>query len=162
MARYAVAGCKIFIGGVLADQSTDFVAGDFSSQTWTEIKEWVTMGDLGDAAADIVSQIIGEARDKHAKGTRNAATMENVFNNDPLDAGQIVVVAAEKTPNSYAFKIELNDKPAVGASPKNSLRYFIALVNSAREGGGSANTTRPFNVSLQPNSNIVRVAASAS
>lgn len=162
MARYPVAGCKIYIGGALADQSSDFAAGDFSSQTWTEVKEWVTMGDLGDNAADVSSDIIGEQRTKHAKGTRDAGTMENVFNNDPLDAGQIAVIAAEKTPYSYAFKVELNDKPSVGASPKNSLRYFVALVNQAREGGGTANTNRPLNVTLQIVSNIVRVAASGS
>lgn len=161
MARYSVAGCKIFIGGVLADKSTDFVAADFTSQTWTEITEWVTMGDLGDASADITSQIINEKRDKHAKGTRNAAAMENTFNSDPADPGQIAVIAAEKMSDNYAFKVELNDKPAVGASPKNSLRYFIALVNTARETGGSANTNRMLSVSLQPNSNFVRVAASA-
>lgn len=161
MARYAVAGCKIYIGGVLADKSTDFVAADFTSQTWVEIKEWVTMGDSGDAAADITSQVISEARDKHAKGTRNAPVMEHVFNDDPLDTGQLAVIAAEKSANNYAFRIEYNDKPAVGASPKNSMRYFIALVNSARRVGGSANTNRTLAVSLQPNSNFVDVAASA-
>ncbi|MDF2797515.1 MAG: hypothetical protein K0R85_259 [Devosia sp.] len=161
MARYAVAGCKFFIGGAVADKGTDFVAADFTSQTWIEVGEWVTMGDMGDAAADITSQVVGEQRDKHAKGTRNAATMENVFNFDALDPGQIALIAAERSSNNFAFKIELNDKPAVGAAPKNSLRYFIALVNSARETGGGANTLRTLAVSLQPNSNFVRVAASA-
>jgi hypothetical protein len=161
MARYAVAGCKFFIGGAIADKTTDFVAADFTSQAWVEVKEWDTMGDLGDAAADIASQIIGEQRDKHAKGTRNAATMENVFNADPSDAGQTAIIAAEKTINNYAFKIELNDKPAVGAAPKNGQRLFIGLVNSARETGGGANTIRKLNVSIQPNSNIVSVAPSA-
>lgn len=161
MARYAVAGCKISIGGVLADKDTDFIASDFTSQTWTEINEWITMGDLGDEAADIASQIIGLARDKHAKGTRNAAQVVNVHNNDPANAGQIAVKAAEQTPFNYAFKVELNDKPAVGASPKNGLVYFIALVTGARHIGGGANVNRGLNVTLQPNSNFVEVAASA-
>ena len=57
--------------------------------------------------------------------------------------------------------MEFNDKPAVGASPKNSLRYFIALVMSATETGGQANTIRTLPVNLNPVSNVVRVAASA-
>jgi hypothetical protein len=161
MARYAVAGCKISIGGAVADKNTDFVAADFTSQTWVEIGEWVTMGDLGDAAATITSQIIGLARDKNSKGTRQAPAYEAVFNRDDTDPGQIAIRTAEKTNNNFAIKIEYNDKPAVGAAPKNSVEYFIALVSSARGVGGTANTNRTLAVSLLPNSNIVLVPASA-
>lgn len=163
MARYAVAGCKISIGPAVADKNVDFVVGDFTtgSPTYVEIGEWVTMGDLGDAAAIITSQIIGLGRDKNAKGTRAAPAYEAVFNRDDLDPGQIAVRAAEKTNSNYMIKIEYNDKPATGASPKNTIEYFIALVSGARAIGGTANTNRTLNVSLLPNSNIVTVPASA-
>ncbi|MGH9916723.1 MAG: hypothetical protein ACRD63_15715, partial [Pyrinomonadaceae bacterium] len=62
---------------------------------------------------------------------------------------------------NYPFKIELNDKPAVGAAPKNSLRYFMGLVTSAQEAGGAANTVQSLNSTVEINSNIVKVAASA-
>ncbi len=160
MARYAVKGCKFSIGGVLDDKSTDFVAADFTSQTWTEITEWVTMGDFGDEAADIVSQIIGEGRDKHAKGTRNAGQIENMFNHQVLDAGVIASKVAEKSSFNYAFKIEMNDKPSAGASPKNSVINFVGLVQGAKQVGGGANTNRMFRLLIQPNSNFVETPAS--
>lgn len=164
MARYSVAGCKISIGPAVADKNVDFVLGDFTtgSPTFVEIGEWVTMGDVGDNAAVITSQIINYGRDKNAKGTRAAPAMENQFNRDDADAGQVAIKAAEKTNNNYMIKIEWNDKPAAGGAPKNAITYFIALVSGARYIGGSANTNRMLAVTLLPNSNFVDVLASAS
>jgi len=163
MARYSVAGCKISIGPAVTDKNVDFILTDFTtgSPVFTEIGEWVTMGDIGDNAAIVTSQIIGLGRDKNAKGTRAAPAMENQHNRDDADAGQIAVKAAEKTNNNYMIKIEWNDKPAAGASPKNGITYFIALVSGARYIGGGANTNRMLAVTLLPNSNFVDVLASA-
>lgn len=162
MALYPVAGCKIFIGGILDDKSSDFVAADFTSQSWTEIDGWESMGTSGDQAQLITTSLINRNRDLKQKGTRNAGQMQNVFAIIPSDAGQIALIAAEKTAKSYAFKIEMNDKPASGASPKNGLRYFIALVTGAQETGGEANTIRKLDGTLEINSNIVSVAPAAS
>lgn len=161
MAFYPVAGCKIFIGTALDEKSTDFVASDFTSMVWTEVKKWTQMGDMGDSAAEIPLQIIGEGRDKSQKGTRNAGSMQNIFASIPDDPGQLALIAAEKSSNNYAFKIELNDAPAAGASPKPSQRLFVGLVMSAPETGGGANTVRNLSVNIKINSNIVKVAASA-
>jgi hypothetical protein len=158
---YAVSGCKIFIGGPLAAKSTDFVVGDYTTQVWVEITGWSMMGAVGDAAQIITESIISEGRDKKVKGTRNAGSMQNQFVTDDLDPGQLAMVAAEKTRNNYAFKVELNDKPTAGASPKNSQRLFIGMVAGVPEQGGSANTIQKVSNTIEINSNIVRVAASA-
>lgn len=162
MAFYPVAGCKFFIGTPVDEKPTDHVVADFSSIVWTEVTKWTQMGDLGDEASPIPLQVIGEGREKTQKGTRNAGTMQNIFAVVPGDAGQDAMRAAEKTQNNYAFKIELNDKPAAGASPKNGVRYFVGLVMSARETGGAANTVRNLAATVNINSNIVGVPASAS
>lgn len=158
---YPVAGCKFSIGPAEELPDEDVTAADFTSTVWTEVKNWTQMGGFGDAAALITTQLIDKGRDVKQKGTRNAGSMQNVFAVAALDAGQIAVIAAEKTQQNYPFKIELNDKPAVGASPKNSMRYFMGLVTSANEAGGEANTVQAFNVTVEINTNIVRVAASA-
>ncbi len=162
MALYPVAGCKFYIGTALDTKTTDFVAGDFSAITWTEVAKWTDMGAIGDAAQLVTTALISQQRDEKQKGTRNAGSMQNVFASLPTDAGQQALIAAEQTNQNFAFKIELNDKPAVGASPKNSLRYFVGLVTSAQETGGGANPVRNLNSTVEINSNIVRVAASAS
>ncbi|WP_018900422.1 hypothetical protein [Rhizobium sp. 2MFCol3.1] len=158
---YPVAGCKIYIGPAMDLPDEDVDASDFTAITWTEIKKWTQMGGFGDASALITTSLIDQGRDVKQKGTRNAGSMANVFAVAATDPGQIAVIAAEKTNQNYPFKIELNDKPAVGASPKNSLRYFVGLVTSANEQGGEANTVQNMNVTVEINSNIVRVAASA-
>lgn len=161
MPFFATAGSKVSIGAALAMKSTDFVVADFTSQTWTEITGVESLGTIGDQAQAITQSIVGEARDKTIKGTRNAGTMELVVAIDYADAGQLAAIAAEKTPHDYAFKIEFNDKPATGASPKNSLRYFVGKVMSAAEVLDQANNVMKLNLSVAINSNIVRVAASA-
>lgn len=106
---YAVAGSRFYIGGALSPKNADFVAADFASVTFVEVDGWKTMGSYGDTAAEIVSSLINRGRDLKAKGTRNAGSMENVFSVVPGDAGQTALVAAEKSKNNFAFKIEHSD-----------------------------------------------------
>lgn len=156
---YPVAGCRIFIGSAaVEDNDDDLVLADFSGVTWTEIKSWTQMGDFGDSAALITTPIIGIGRDKKQKGTNNAGSMQNVFASKPGDAGQTALLLASKTKNNYPIKIVLNDAPAVGSAPAPGERYFYALVMTASESGGNANTIRNLNATLEINSNIVAVA----
>jgi hypothetical protein len=160
---YPVSGCKIYIGPALAPTGVNFVAADFTALTYVEVKGWTMMGGYGDAVQMITEQIISENRDRKAKGTANAGSMQNQFVTDPLDPGQIAMLAASQpeNKNNFAWKIELNDKPAVGASPKNSLRFFTGLVMGMPEQGGSANTVQKIAATIEINSNVVRVAAAA-
>jgi hypothetical protein len=159
MSLYPVAGSKLYIGGVLADKATDFVAADFTSQTWVAIDGWEQMGAIGDTAQIITTSLINRGRDIKQKGTRNAGSMQNVFAIVPADAGQIALIAAEKTVDNYAFKVEFPDKPATGTAPTPSQRLFVGLVTSAQEAGGEANTVMKLNATIEVNSNIVSVAA---
>lgn len=159
MSLYPVAGCKIYIGGVHADQSADFTAADFTSETWTLIDGWSQMGPTGDTSQLITTPLINRNRDTKQKGTRNAGSMQNVFAVLPSDPGQIALLAAEKARANYAFKVELNDKPATGIAPAAGQRLFIGLVMGAQETGGEANTIRNLTSTIEINSNIVSVAA---
>ena len=110
---YPVAGMKIFIGGVLASKKTNFSVADFASQTWVEIDGWETAGNLGDSAQVITTSLINRNRDIKQKGTRNAGQMQNNFAIVSDDPGQIALIAAEKSPSNYAYKIEGSDS-AIG------------------------------------------------
>lgn len=150
MALYPVAGSRLFIGGVLADQSDDFVAADFTSQTWVEIDGWSTMGASGDASALITTALINRGRDVKQKGTKNAGSMQNTFAIIETDPGQIALIAAADTNDNYAFRIELSS---------GGERLFIGLVMSAQEAGGDANTVANLTATIEINSNVVKVAA---
>lgn len=112
----STAGCKFYIGGVLPATLADFTETSFSGQTWVEVDGWMTKGDLGDSAEEINTALINRGRNVKQKGTFDAGTMENVFAWTPSDPGQIALIAASKTRNEYAFKVEYSDVPVVRAS----------------------------------------------
>lgn len=151
-----VAGAKIFIStGTYSTKNADFTESDFSTETWTEIDGWETMGGIGDEAEMITTQLINRNRTLKQKGTRDAGTMENNFAILRSDAGQQALIAAEATNDNYGFKIEFDDSG--GTNP--TTLYFIGLVTNVRETGGTSNTTQMMNGSVALNSNIVTKAA---
>lgn len=155
---FATAGAKLYVGGPLAAKTSDFVLGDFAGQSWVQVSWMESIGAFGDESTSITFDAIEQQRTQKLKGTRNAGDMAVVCGIDYEDAGQIILRAAEATPNNYAFKVQFNDAPA-GGTP--SERYFIALVMSARETLDTANNVMKFNPTLGVNSNIVRVNAAA-
>lgn len=155
---FATNGAKLYIGAAISDKSTDFVASDFTSQDWTEIKHTESLGSVGDTANEIATDLIDQARTKRLKGTRNAGTMEVVCGLDSADPGQIALIAAERTIHDYAFRLVLKDAPA-GGTP--SERMFIAKVGSAAEAFDTANNVVKLNASLWVNSNVVKIDAAA-
>jgi len=158
MPFFATAGSKVYIGGVLAVKNADFVVGDFSAITWVEIKELDTIGTFGDTSESITHQAIGQIRDQTIKGTRSSGSMELGGAIDYADAGQLALIAAEKSRDNYAFKIEFNDAPS-GASPTPSERMFVGLVMNTSEALEASNNVMKLSSSITINSNIVRVAA---
>lgn len=157
MKLYPVAGHRIYISDDPFDEvDGDITEGDVDDLDYTEIDGWRQMGSFGDTAQVINTPLINRAREIKQKGTRNAGTMQNVFAVLPADAGQIALIAAEKTPHNYAFKIEFPDAPE-GGTP--TTRYFVGLVMNAQETGGDANTVRNLESTIEINSNVVRVPA---
>ncbi|OCJ67614.1 hypothetical protein A6U97_02500 [Agrobacterium tumefaciens] len=159
MTIYASAGAKLFIGIAKTQTSDDYVLSDFSvasALTWKEIKEVEALGSLGDTSEAVNFTAIGDARTRALKGPRSAGTMEVVCGIDSADAGQQALIAAEKTPYDYEFRLVLNDAPP-GGTP--SERLFIAKVMSQSEQFDQANSVMKLNASLGVNSNIVRIDA---
>lgn len=154
---FPVAGAKIYIGGAKDTQATDFVATDFSGETWVEIDGWETAGGYGDTAETITTQLINRGRDVKQKGTRNAGQMTNQFAEIVGNAGQTAMIAAEASSNNYAFQIVYDDIPDGGTSGTTDI--FVGLVTSWNRSSGGANTVRMREANIEINSNIVTVAA---
>lgn len=157
----ATAHMKIHIGAAKAFGGVDFVEADFTTGTpvWTEVGGTTNMGGAGDVSELISSNQIAAGRTRKAKGVRNAGNMALVCDLDIADPGQLALLAAEKTRDSYAFKVEFDDAPA-GGTP--SIRYFVAFVMSASEQYDEANSVMKLNASLEIDSNILHVAPAAS
>ncbi len=153
---YATAGSRLYIGTALSAAGADLTSASFAGQIWTEIGGTTNLGGAGDTSQLISSNRIAESRVRKAKGTRNSGSMQVVCDIDPADAGQIAVIAAEKTDPSYAFRLVFDDAPS-GGSP--SERLFAAFVMGAAETYNEANSAMALQISLELDSNIVRVAA---
>lgn len=162
---FATAGTRVSIGPVKEFSGTNFVATDFTTgnPTYTPILGTTNIGGAGDVAELISSNQIDPgdprvSRTRKMKGSRNAGSMQIVCDLNYADPGQLALIAAEKTDETYAIKIEFNDAPA-GGTP--SVRYFVALVMSASEQFDEANSIMKLNATLEIDSNIVRVAAAS-
>jgi hypothetical protein len=154
---FPVAGKKLYIGNtVMADQDDDWDSTDFSTQTWTEIKGWVTQGQIGNTRQLVTSDQINAAYTKKLKGTGNSGSMQNTFDILPGDAGQAALLAAIASDDNYAFKIEW---PLLTGQSTPNTRLFVALAMSDQEQGGGPNTPDRFQSTLEIQNNVVRVAS---
>lgn len=154
---FSVAGSKLYIGSSIDAHSTDFILSEFDGQSWVAISWIENLGQVGDESASIAFSAIENARTLKLKGVRDAGTMSLVVGVDYGDEGQTMLVAAEQSPNNFAFKLLFNDMPAGGTS--GSVRYFIAQVMSVREQFDTVNNVIKMAASLGVNSNIVHVNA---
>lgn len=134
MALFPVAGDRFFIGGVLNDKNSDFVAADFASQTWVEVDGWETCGPIGDASQEIATDLINRGRTIVQKGTRRSPSMENNFAIVPDDAGQAALYAAERSRFNYAFRILRDDAPLGTPKPATMTIANPAVVTSTAHG----------------------------
>jgi hypothetical protein len=152
---YAIAGERFYIGAdPIEVPEGDMTVADFDAVDWIEVTGWVTMGAFGDAAALVTSDRINNKRTKKAKGTRNAGTMENVFDVVPDDEGQLQLQAAEGTDFDYPIRIVHNDAPAVGAAPTPSETLMAGLVMTTTYQGGGANDPKRMGATIEINSNL--------
>ncbi len=161
MPVFATAGSKVYIGGTLESGTGELTALDFDDIVWTSIGNLESIGSVGDSSNSVDGTFIDRKRVLRMKGVRDGGTMELVAGLSYTDAGQLALIAAEKSDYEHAFKIEFADKPT-GVGAKNSTRMFVALVMSAAEQLDGADNIMKLNSSLAINSNIVRTNAAAS
>lgn len=137
-------------------------AATFAADTYIEVGSVQDLGEAGSQAEVVVGKFVGgDGYVKKLKGSRDNGSLSLVVARDSADAGQIALLAAENTEFAYNFCIELNDKPAAGASPKNSKLYFKAIVASARHSLGGADDIVTTTFELAISGAVIEVAASA-
>lgn len=109
-------GSLIEIGTTITVPVTDLTEASFLGQTWTNIGQVENLGTFGDTASEITFDSLTSNRTLRLKGTRNAGSLDMVCGIDSADAGQIALIAAERTNFDYAFRITFPDAPAVKTS----------------------------------------------
>ncbi|NLS04606.1 hypothetical protein HGP14_14705 [Rhizobium sp. P32RR-XVIII] len=151
------AGTKVSIG--TTSPMTD--ATTYEADTWVAIANIQDVGEAGSEAEIVIGKYVDQTYARKLKGSRDNGTMELVVARDSSDAGYAALVAAEQSSAAYNFQVELNDKPATGASPKNSKFYFSAIVASRKNSFKGADDIVNTTFSLAISGAILEVAASA-
>ncbi|WP_320199888.1 hypothetical protein RMR16_006090 [Agrobacterium sp. rho-13.3] len=148
---------KVSIGTTAAFTTAVAYAGD----VFTPIGSIADVGEAGSESEIVTAKIVDQPYVKKVKGSRDNGQIELVVYRDSADPGYAALVAAEGTSFAYNFKVELNDKPAAGASPKNSVFYFSAIVASRKNSFGDADNIVQTTFSLAISGAIIEVLASA-
>ena len=152
MAIAATTGAQFFMGPV---NSTADTKTAYAALSYTEVKEIESIGEFGDQASTITFTSLADARTRKRKGVRDAGDLSVVVANDPLDAGQLAMIAGQLTDFSYAFKVILAD--AADSNDTDSTFYFRGLVGSARLNVGAANAMIKRTFAVLIDSKIVEV-----
>jgi hypothetical protein len=134
MAITTATGTKVYIGPAVAQAAADTLAELEALTPYVEVKEVESVGEYGDESSIVNFAALGDGRQRKSKGARDAGNLALTVGHDPLDAGQIALIAAEATNDAYAIKIELSDGPA---GYENSVHYFRAIVSSKRMNVGN-------------------------
>lgn len=154
------AGARFYIGPVadvdaiqaMSDSSALAYFAAISGGDWTEVEEIESLGDLGDNSEVATFASLKDRRVRKVKTTRDAGTMAVVVAVDELDAGQIAMVAAEKTDFNYAFKIVYADQRTDDYSPTTD--YFAGMVMSRQKNLGGVQDIEKRTFSVGVNSAI--------
>jgi hypothetical protein len=148
MTLTTTSGAKVYIatGANANSRPTDATA--YAALTWTEVKLVESIGEYGDSSSEVTFNSLSEGRVRKVKGPRDAKSVPIVVGYDPLDPGQIAMIAAEKTKFHYNIRITYDDARDTNDTP--STDYFGGLVMSAAKNGGSADdvTKRTFNIGI--------------
>lgn len=156
MAIASTTGARVYIGPV-NNTANDETA--YAALSYTEVLDIESTSEFGDQASTIEFTALGDARVRKRKGVRNAGDMSMVVANNPLDTGQIALIAAEATEFTYAVKIVLAD--GADANDTDSVFYYRALVGSRRLGGLQANQIVKRTFAFYIDSAIVEVPSEA-
>ena len=156
MAITSSAGATIAIGPINNVANTQSA---YAALSYTAVGEVETLGEIGDSAQAITFISLSDARVRKLKGAFDAGDLALTVANDPLDAGQLALVAASKTKSSYAFRIVLQD--GADANDTDTTLYFRAKVMTRRLNVGGANdvTKRAFTLGID--SEVVEIASVA-
>lgn len=161
MPVYSIAGSKFEIGAVAVLRATDFIAADFTAAMGgaKEVGEPETLGSVADPWETEAFTNVTNRRTRKVKTVQPGGTFEITCGADAVDAGQLAMRAAKDAQDNFSFRLTLADKPAVGASPKNSTRSFVGIVTNVEDDPSGKLGKVKFTIEI--NSNIVVGHASA-
>jgi hypothetical protein len=116
--------------------------------TYTTIGEITDAGEFGKEYNLVTHNPLADRKTYKRKGSYNNGSMTLQMGRVPDDAGQVLLLAAQDSDDSYSFKITLQD---------GTVNYFTGQVMSYRTSIGSVDQITSASVTVEVDSDIVEV-----
>lgn len=136
MAIQTSAGATLAVSAVLPTASTVMA---YEALTFTEVGAIKTFGEFGPTNATVSSTHVGDSIVRKFKGSRDNGELSLTLDLDPMDAGQGILMNAEKSFNNYAFVVTFQD---------GSKSYFPGKVMSYTTNIGEADQMLEASVTI--------------
>ena len=136
--------------GISANAPATYDETGFSALTFTDIGEITDMGEYGREYALVTHNPLGDRRTVKRKGSYNDGALTMSLGRVPSDAGQVLLLAALDSDDSYSFEVTLQD---------GTIQYFSGQVMSYTTNVGSVDQITGASVTVEIDGDIVEVAA---
>ncbi|PHR83099.1 hypothetical protein [Henriciella sp.] len=153
MAINANAGSKLYISPTPIEPDTliegtnsEAITAFEAISDWVEVEEVEDFGNLTETSEVITFTAVGNRRVRKLKGPRDGGTQSVVVGRDPLDEGQIELMAAADSDFNYPFKVELAD--ARTSDHTKSVQYYLGLVTSKTTNLGNVSNVHRRNFDI--------------
>ena len=145
---FSSAGTKL---NVVATAPATYDATGYAALTWTagDVGEVVNMGEFGSQYSLITQELLNSRIVKKFKGNVNYGSLQLELGRAPGDEGQIVLLAALASDNSYSFMVTLQD---------GTKQYFTGKVMSYTTNVGTSNQITAAACLVEIDRPIVEVA----
>jgi hypothetical protein len=135
---------------ITASLPATYDAAGFSAvgMVYTAIGEITDAGEYGKEYNLVTHNPLADRKTYKRKGSYNNGSMTLQMGRVPDDAGQVLLLAAQDSDDSYSFKITLQD---------GTVNYFTGQVMSYRTSIGSVDQITSASVTVEVDSDIVEV-----
>ena len=135
--------------GISASAPATYDDTGFVALTFTDIGEITDMGEYGREYALVTHNPLGDRRTVKRKGSYNDGALTMSLGRVPSDAGQVLLLAALDSDDSYSFEVTLQD---------GTIQYFTGQVMSYTTNVGSVDQITGASVTGEIDGDIIEVA----
>jgi len=158
---FAGAGTNFYLTSTTTSPTTNDSAG-YGALTWVPIGCISSLGSFGATYNDVTFDCLVDGATHHLKGTKSRGTLEITVALDDTSAAFAALQTAvnDKSTGNFNFKVTLPNKQAAAGS--DAIRYFSGKVMSNVENVTGSNDVVTQTISIAIETDIIKVASTAS
>jgi hypothetical protein len=147
MAIGTSAGTLVYISTTATTATT---TSALAALTYTAIGKVESLGEIGPQAQDVTFTPLGGDDVQHLKGATDNGALTLTMAKDPLDAGQLALLAAAVSSNKLEYSIKIVESDGADANDTDTTTYVRGPVMGGRKtiGGSNDVTKRVFMVGI--------------